>query len=151
MSTYEVEISRPEVISETLEGEAVIINLGTGTYFSLNPTASLVWGLLETGSTRAAMRASLLGIIEVDAASLEVDLERFLGELESEALVRPRRADGVAVVPGPVTTVPAAGGRLPYLAPVMTRYTDVQELLLMDPIHEVDEAGWPEARPVQEE
>jgi hypothetical protein len=26
---------------------------------------------------------------------------------------------------------------------VLERYTDMQELLLLDPIHDVDESGWP--------
>jgi hypothetical protein len=32
-------------------------------------------------------------------------------------------------------------------APVLEKYTDMQELLLLDPIHDVEEAGWPKARP----
>jgi hypothetical protein len=27
--------------------------------------------------------------------------------------------------------------------PVLNKYTDMQDLLLLDPIHEVDERGWP--------
>jgi hypothetical protein len=27
--------------------------------------------------------------------------------------------------------------------PVLERYTDMQELLFLDPIHDVDESGWP--------
>jgi hypothetical protein len=31
----------------------------------------------------------------------------------------------------------------PYQEPKLGKYTDMQELLLLDPVHEVDEAGWP--------
>jgi hypothetical protein len=34
-------------------------------------------------------------------------------------------------------------GELPFVAPVLDKYTDMQELLLLDPIHEVDASGWP--------
>ena len=27
--------------------------------------------------------------------------------------------------------------------PIIEKFTDMQELLLLDPIHEVDEKGWP--------
>jgi hypothetical protein len=40
----------------------------------------------------------------------------------------------------------ASGGLsagLAYVPPVMNKHSDMQELLLLDPIHEVDEAGWP--------
>ena len=34
-------------------------------------------------------------------------------------------------------------GSIPFDAPILKRYTDQQELLLLDPIHEVDDIGWP--------
>jgi hypothetical protein len=36
--------------------------------------------------------------------------------------------------------------REPFAAPALNTFSDMQELLLLDPIHEVDEAGWPVAR-----
>jgi len=30
--------------------------------------------------------------------------------------------------------------------PKLQKFTDMQDLLLLDPIHEVDEAGWPHTR-----
>jgi hypothetical protein len=30
-----------------------------------------------------------------------------------------------------------------YLQPSFEKYSDMQEMLLLDPIHEVSEAGWP--------
>ena len=34
-----------------------------------------------------------------------------------------------------------------YAAPKLATYSDLQDLLLLDPIHDVDETGWPAARP----
>jgi hypothetical protein len=39
-----------------------------------------------------------------------------------------------------------SGGDRGYVAPVVQRYDDLEDLLLLDPIHEVDDAGWPVAR-----
>jgi hypothetical protein len=37
---------------------------------------------------------------------------------------------------------------LAFTQPVLEVYTDMQDLLLLDPIHEVDEeAGWPSPKP----
>ena len=33
-------------------------------------------------------------------------------------------------------------------APVLNKYTDMQDLLLLDPIHEVDATGWPSIKPI---
>jgi hypothetical protein len=30
-----------------------------------------------------------------------------------------------------------------FVEPALNKYTDMQELLLLDPVHEVSEAGWP--------
>jgi hypothetical protein len=30
-----------------------------------------------------------------------------------------------------------------FVAPCLHKYTDMQELLLIDPIHDVDDYGWP--------
>jgi hypothetical protein len=35
------------------------------------------------------------------------------------------------------------GKQQEFSRPILTKYTDMKELLLLDPIHEVDETGWP--------
>ncbi len=42
--------------------------------------------------------------------------------------------------------VTADGVTRAYTVPALTRYDDLDDLLLLDPIHEVDDAGWPIAR-----
>jgi hypothetical protein len=43
--------------------------------------------------------------------------------------------------PLPADVLPAA-----FVAPVLHKHTDMQDLLLLDPIHEVDETGWPSVK-----
>ena len=46
--------------------------------------------------------------------------------------------------PGPAVLAPQNGtAARRYEAPALAKFTDMQELLLLDPVHEVDEAGWP--------
>ena len=35
--------------------------------------------------------------------------------------------------------------RVPYVPPVLEKFTDMQDLILLDPVHEVSERGWPHA------
>jgi hypothetical protein len=47
----------------------------------------------------------------------------------------------------PVGSLTFPSGRIPFVAPVLNTYTDMQEFMLVDPLHEVDEvAGWPHAK-----
>jgi hypothetical protein len=39
------------------------------------------------------------------------------------------------------------GNKTVFNAPVLNKYTDMQDLLLLDPIHEVDATGWPSTKP----
>jgi hypothetical protein len=36
--------------------------------------------------------------------------------------------------------------RRPFDEPVLEKFEDMQDLILLDPVFEVDEAGWPSAR-----
>ena len=37
------------------------------------------------------------------------------------------------------------GERVPFVAPSFTTFTDMQDIILLDPVHEVDTRGWPHA------
>jgi hypothetical protein len=70
-----------------------------------------------------------------------------------EALVSERLAvdgtdgtDGTDDGAGSATVFEVRSGDRGYIAPVLQRYDDLEDLLLLDPIHEVDDAGWPVAR-----
>jgi hypothetical protein len=39
----------PGVVSETIEGETIVIHLKTGTYYSLEKTAVEIWQAIEVG------------------------------------------------------------------------------------------------------
>jgi hypothetical protein len=43
--------------------------------------------------------------------------------------------------------VPSPASRRPFDEPLVERFTDMQNLLLLDPIHEVTEEGWPQQAP----
>jgi len=37
------------------------------------------------------------------------------------------------------------GERVPFVSPSFTTFTDMQDIILLDPVHEVDTQGWPHA------
>jgi hypothetical protein len=68
----------------------------------------------------------------------------FLAQLHEHGLV-----NSAPVTPGdPGAVTPVAAATTPYLAPVLNAYSDMKDLLLLDPIHDVAEEGWPIPKPV---
>jgi hypothetical protein len=81
---------------------------------------------------------------EVDLETARQDVERFASQLLEERLVEASDAEPDAVPPSASST--SSSNRLPYQPPTIEKFDDLQELLLLDPVHEVDEAGWPISR-----
>ena len=129
------ELNNPPVIAELVEGEVIAINLDNGSYYSLVGPSVEVWNLLLQGhSAEEILRGSTMG----DADGALEGLARFIEALVAEQLLRPAHppkggpANGIGIQP-------CAGGELRF-----DRFTDMQDLLLLDPIHEVEkEVGWP--------
>jgi Coenzyme PQQ synthesis protein D (PqqD) len=142
-------INESGVVHETIDGEAVIINLETGSYYSLQSTAVDVWAELGVPISVDDLVAALGGRYTADPADLTLDVQRFLAELQQEDLiVRDASPNG--------TTTPARPDRHQPKAPFepfrLQKFTDMTHLLLLDPIHDVDEEiGWPRRKPTAEQ
>jgi hypothetical protein len=133
-------VNTPPVIHQTLEGEVIVVNLESGTYYSIAGTGAEVWNALESGATVEQAIERMLGGYEADRARVEPAVTRFVDELLSEELIIPDDSSNGAGQAAPA--VPRDALR-PFADPVLSKYTDMQELLMLDPIHEVDEQGWP--------
>lgn len=134
-------VKQSGVIHQDFEGEGVVIDLDTGNYFSLPGAAGALWRRLTAGAASAADLADeLVSLYEVDHAAALADAIVFLADLEREGLVVDGAGTAVAVGSPPVVD------RAAYVAPTLDAYRELQDLLLLDPVHEVDPAvGWPQA------
>lgn len=133
------QLNRPDVIQETVDGEALIIHTPSGTYYSLEGTAEHVWNALLAGHTGEEIAVAYAEAGQGDRNSVTAAVSLFADELQEEQLI----------VPGDQAATPGSAElpKAPFSNPALQRYTDMQDLLLVDPIHEVDpEAGWPERR-----
>lgn len=68
-------------------GEAVILDLESGRYYSLNPVGARVWDLIQTPQSVSAIRDVLLAEYEVERARCEQDLLRLLGDMAVQGLI----------------------------------------------------------------
>ena len=76
-----------DVIFEVLDGEAVILNLKTGVYFSLNAVGTRIWKLIEEHGEIAKISETMLKEYEVQPEALDLDLQQVLSQLVEKGLV----------------------------------------------------------------
>lgn len=141
-SSFVVDIDR--VAHETIDDETILIDLVSGTYYSLEGSASEIWELLSSGRSLASAEGVLNRRYPSDAAHVRRELHRLVQELVDEQLLLLAPV-GDGLVAG--DELPPAGEppARPFDPPVVQRYTDMEYFLRLDPIHETNEAlGWPE-------
>jgi hypothetical protein len=132
-------VNRTHAVYETIDGETILIHLGTGTYYSLDGAGSEAWEFLARGATRDALLAAGRERYEGDPLEIEMGLSGLVDELLREELLIDL---DTAVDEETQARLPV--GQVPFAVPVLQAYTDMQEFMLVDPLHEVDVvAGWP--------
>ena len=136
-------INRPKVISEAFEDEVVAVNFDTGSYYGMRTTALTIWNLLEQGASTQTLTRHMTSLYHGDEQTIVQTVSEFLEQLRTHGLIA-EASSGVDASPEP-----AADRRGPWEPPVLSVYEDMKELLLLDPIHDVDEQGWPARKPDQ--
>jgi len=118
-----------DIVSEVFDREVVVLNLATGRYFGLNPSASAIWEALISG-------APFLEIQEAFGA--QDSLDNFVETLLSNDLLAPNDSTNAMNTD--------LRKRLSECAdrPEVEAYDDLADLIIADPIHDTEaEVGWP--------
>jgi hypothetical protein len=130
------------VVHETIDGEAILIDLESGLYFSLVGSGAEIWGMLARGYSVADTSVALSVRYSAADGEIQASVARLAAELVEEELLEPGEP------PAPIDGMPAhSSERLPFDEPKLEKFTDMQDFLLVDPIHEVDASGWPNTKP----
>jgi hypothetical protein len=135
-------VNTPAVSHETIDGEAVIINLDSGNYYSLTDAGSTIWNLVVQRVPVEEICKYVCEAYQGERSEIVRGVQELLSQLHQEDLIVPLDyvPDGT-FDDGIKTSI--ASERSQFRFPVLEKYTDMQELLLLDPIHEVDDMGWP--------
>lgn len=140
-------INQPTVIHEDFDGEVVIINLDTGSYYSIERAGAAIWNSLENAPAEITLIEEVIDRYTGNRDEIEMAVSKFLAELERESLivsVTDQEMDKREVL-AESNHQPQAS-KLAFDGLTLHKYTDMEELLLLDPIHQVDETGWPSAK-----
>jgi len=148
-SEISFECNSPDVVFENFGDEVILLNLQTGRYYSLDPVGMFYWEHLSQGVSPRELAAHI-GRAYSDQAggsSIAGDLDGLLNEFRSEQLIRPSKTPrALADVTNATTKLPAE-----YVPPVVSKFDDVAEMLLLDPVHDVGELGWPRPAPLDQD
>lgn len=77
----------PDVLCQHVEGNAVLLNLGTERYHSLDDVGTRMWDTLSADGDVEHMIAEMLATYDVDEQQLRSDVEALLGALAAAGLV----------------------------------------------------------------
>ncbi len=79
----------PDVVSTRLDnGDAVLMHMGTASYFSLNQSGARIWQLLEAGLSPAAIATQLVAEYEVTPAQATQSVLTLMRQLTAQGLLR---------------------------------------------------------------
>jgi hypothetical protein len=141
-------INSPPITHQLIEGEVILVNVETGVYYSLRDAAE-IWSLVERGARASTLVAELAGRYAANTGEIEAVVGHLLEELQQEGILCPDPDAGNghdrATSPPAGTPSPAGTPKPALPRPVLEKYTDMKDILQLDPIHEVDVLGWPVA------
>jgi hypothetical protein len=127
--TQHLKPNNEEVAAKVMDGEAILINLSNGIYYSMDKVGAVVWELIEKNCSAEEMVASVISRYDVDSTQAQNDVERLLKELLDEKLI----LEAGDVTRGHVESPPDVGTKDPYEAPQLNIYRDMGDLLALDP------------------
>jgi hypothetical protein len=124
-------VASKEIVFESFDGEAVVLDLSTGKYFGFSDSGSGVWQALSSGVSADALAGS--------SAIAPAELENFISRLLEFGLLVPANTASQPLPSDLLSQLAAA--REPLSVDV---HDDLADLIVVDPIHEVEEPlGWP--------
>ncbi len=139
MPLYKVRDS--SVVSEIIDGEAIIMDLKSGIYFSALGVGAVIWDGIAGAFDDSQIKQRVAQAFRVAPDVLEADFQSFVATAVAYNLARSEPGAGAATGRWSME-LPAAP--MDYAPPVLNRYGDMQDLALLDPIHDVEEdEGWP--------
>ena len=121
--------NRTNVAAKVIDGEAIILDVTRGAYYSLDGAGAVIWTSIEQGHPLRAIVRILEERYDGTSNQFEQHVEDLTDHLLREGLVVPAIGAKVHVE----EPIPPVGLRQPFTAPELHKYTDMGDLLALDP------------------
>src|SRR5574341_1411852 len=80
-------INSRHVIHETFDDEVVIVNLETGSYYSLDHVGAAIWHWLEQGASQSHVTRHIRARYQGNVSEMTDAVQKFLADLVGESLI----------------------------------------------------------------
>jgi hypothetical protein len=142
-------MNTPAVASQVIAGEAILIHFDSGRYYTVEGSGADILTWLEEGRSIGEIVSAWDASVGAGRGAIEKAVDGFVRTLLDEGLLSAMEdaKDADAPTAGPQATQLATKNgpvaTAAFVAPALVTYTDLEDLLRLDPIHDVDDAGWP--------
>ncbi len=135
-------VNEANISHDRLEGEVIIVDLSSGSYFSTSLVGADIWTLVSSKVDKNKIIEELSKVYKLDVLETKNQIESFITELIDNNLINEVDLNEDFPINLPQDIV-----RLKWENPRLEKYTDMWDLIKMDPIHEADtDIGWPEKK-----
>jgi hypothetical protein len=118
-----------EVAAKVMDGEAILINLSSGIYYSMDKVGGVIWELIEKRCSLEEVTEAISGRYDVSREQAQSDVDRLVNELLQEKLV----LESSDTASSGESSLPDQQPREIYEAPQLNIYRDMGALLALDP------------------
>jgi Coenzyme PQQ synthesis protein D (PqqD) len=132
------QINSKDVAFDIIEAHVLVINLRTGKYFHLVDSAAMIWRYITESKNVSEIETLLFSHYDVQRELLTREVKHFINELLDESLIFKSEDDSELA-----SIVEVLPGKNEFKGPALEVFTDLQEFLLLDPIHEISNLGLP--------
>ena len=142
-------INKPGVVYEKFDNELVLINLDSGNYYSFEKIGADIWGFIQSGASETEIIEEISQRYAESLSTIEDAVKNFLSELKEEGLIVPyetQEAESTKSLHNK-NSIGSETEKLIFESPVLSKFTNMQDFLLVDPIHEIDFTDWPKNKP----
>ncbi len=139
MTIHNYQLRETGITFDIFDGEVVALNLQEGKYYNMEGAAAFIWTSIAGGVATSIVLEQLTQLVPNESEKVRTEVLGFLIQLEQEGLIV-----GTAEALPTVETLstPAA-----YSTPLLAVFTDMQEVIQLDPVHDVSDKGWPKEQP----
>jgi hypothetical protein len=131
---YTTQVSK--LVTRQFDDEIILANFDTGIYYSLIGTGADIWLGLKAGANVEEIAAAFAKSVTPEHTVTTEQISTFIDELVTENIIAPHEGN-----PGREPWSIQFGN--PPSPPTLDRFDDLRDLLLLDPVHDVSEGGWP--------
>lgn len=136
-------VASPNIVHEIFDDEVVIVSLDSGSYYSMAEVGMTCWQQIIAGCSVEKIVEIMSSTYDAAVGHVRDAVLTLIGEMEAEQLIvrldrPPKNNIEVAALP--------AGQKKVFQPPVLHRYEDMKQLLVIDPVHMVSDDGWPQIR-----